>query len=96
MHQIGDPLEILRIGLAPGHVADVPGVADDQFEMPLQDGIAGRRSTPVLSIPTCVTPTALSQSRNASRSRVTVRNVRTSLVGYAPGAPIRRHATTVP
>jgi len=28
-HQIGDPLGILHIGLAPRHVADVPGVADD-------------------------------------------------------------------
>src|SRR3954454_14489706 len=34
---------------------------------------------PVLSIPTCVTPAALSQSRSASSSRLTVRNVRTSL-----------------
>ena len=41
-HQIGDPLGILHIGLAPRHVADVPGVADDQFEMPLQDGMTGR------------------------------------------------------
>jgi hypothetical protein len=38
-NQIGDPLGILHIGLAPRHVADVPGVADDQLEMPLQDGI---------------------------------------------------------
>src|SRR6516225_7815547 len=50
---------------------------------------------PVLSIPTCVTPAAASQSRKASRSRVTVRNVRTSFVGRSPDAPIRRHATTV-
>src|SRR5271167_989135 len=46
-------------------------------------------------MPTCVTPAAASQSRKTSRSRVTVRNVRTSLVGRSPGAPIRRHATTV-
>src|SRR5271157_2048465 len=38
-NQVGDPLGVLHIGLAPRHVADVPGVADDQFEMPLQDGI---------------------------------------------------------
>ena len=38
-HQIGDPFGILHIGLAPRHVADVPGVADDQFEMFLQDGV---------------------------------------------------------
>jgi hypothetical protein len=37
--QIGDPLGILHVGLAPRHIADVPGVADDQLEMPLQDGI---------------------------------------------------------
>ena len=49
----------------------------------------------MLSIPTCVTPAAASQSRKASRSRVTVRNVRTSFVGRSPDAPIRRHATTV-
>ena len=35
-NQIGDPLGILHIGLAPRHVADVPGVADDQLEMPLK------------------------------------------------------------
>ena len=33
-NQIGDPFEILHIGLAPGHVADVPGVADDQLKCP--------------------------------------------------------------
>ena len=38
-NQIGDPLGILHIGLAPRHVADVPGVADDQLEMPLEDGV---------------------------------------------------------
>ena len=43
-------------------------------------------------MPTCVTPAAASQSRKTSRSRVTVRNVRTSLVGRSPGAPIRRHS----
>ena len=37
--QIGDPLGILHVGLAPRHIADVSGVADDQLEMPLQDGI---------------------------------------------------------
>ena len=41
----------------------------------------------MLSIPTCVTAATLSQFPNASRSRVTVRNVPTSLVGCAPGAP---------
>ena len=37
--QIGDPLGVLHIGLAPRHVADVAGIADDQFEMPFQHGI---------------------------------------------------------
>ena len=37
--QIGDPLGILHIGLATRHVADVPGVADDEVEMPFQHGI---------------------------------------------------------
>ena len=37
--QIGDPLGILHVGLAPWHVADVPGVADDQLEMPFEDGV---------------------------------------------------------
>ena len=58
---------------------------------------ARRRRTPDARAlhPTCVAPASHSQSRNASRSRVTVRNVRTSLVGRAPGEPTRRHATTV-
>jgi hypothetical protein len=38
-HQIGDPLGILHTGLAPRHVADVPGVPDDQLEKPLKDGV---------------------------------------------------------
>ena len=38
-NQIGDPLGILHVGLAPWHVADVPSVADDQVEMPFQHGI---------------------------------------------------------
>src|SRR3954449_9157123 len=46
-------------------------------------------------MPTCVTPAALSQSRSASSSRLTVRNVRTSLRARGPAAPISRHATTV-
>src|SRR3954451_10356788 len=46
-------------------------------------------------MPTCVTPAALSQSRSASSSRLTVRNVRTSLRARAPAAPISRQATTV-
>lgn len=37
--QIGDPLGILHVGLAAGHVADVPRIADDQVKMPLQHGI---------------------------------------------------------
>ena len=40
-------------------------------------------------------PAAVSQSRSASSSRLTVRNVRTSLRARAPAAPISRHATTV-
>src|SRR3954463_6196225 len=50
---------------------------------------------PVLSMPTCVTLAAVSQSRNASSSRLTVRNVCTSLRARAPAAPISRQATTV-
>ena len=37
--QIGDPLGILHIGLATRHVTDMPGVADDEVEMPFQHGI---------------------------------------------------------
>jgi hypothetical protein len=37
--QIGDPLGVLHVGLAPGHVADVTGVTDDQIDMSLQHGI---------------------------------------------------------
>src|SRR4051812_35430692 len=46
-------------------------------------------------MPTCVTLAAVSQLRNASSSRLTVRNVRTSLRARAPAAPISRQATTV-
>src|SRR4051794_33360631 len=46
-------------------------------------------------MPTCVAPAAVSQSRNASSSRLTVRNVRTSLRARAPAAPVSRQATTV-
>src|SRR3974390_2568769 len=38
-NQIGDPLGILHIGLAPRHVAHVPCVADDQLEMPFEGGV---------------------------------------------------------
>jgi len=34
--QIGDPLGILDVGLAPRHRLDVMGVGDDQFEVTLQ------------------------------------------------------------
>ena len=37
--QIGDPLGVLHIGLAARHVTDMPGVADDQLETPLEDSI---------------------------------------------------------
>ena len=37
--QIGDPLGVLHIGLATRHVTDMPGVADDEVEMPFQHGI---------------------------------------------------------
>src|SRR5271157_4791938 len=40
-------------------------------------------------MPTCVTPSSCSQSRNASRSRVIVRKVLTSFLGRWPAAPIR-------
>ena len=46
-------------------------------------------------IPTSVQPSARSQSRIASRSRVTVRNVLTSFLGFWSALPINRHATTV-
>jgi hypothetical protein len=35
--QIGDPLGILDVGPAAGHVTDVTGIADDQLKMALQD-----------------------------------------------------------
>ena len=37
--QIGGPVGILHIGLAPRPVAHVPGIADDQLETPLEDGV---------------------------------------------------------
>ena len=41
--QIGDPLGILHVGLAPWHVADVPSVADDQVEKPSSTAYTGRQ-----------------------------------------------------
>jgi hypothetical protein len=38
-NQIGDPLGVFHIGLAPRHIAHVPGVADDQLETPFEDGV---------------------------------------------------------
>ena len=37
--QIGDPLGTLHIGPATRHVTDMPGIADDEVEMPFQQGI---------------------------------------------------------
>jgi hypothetical protein len=37
--QPGGPLGVLHVGLAPGHVLDVVGVADDQLEVPLERGV---------------------------------------------------------
>src|SRR4051812_8977677 len=37
--QISDPLGVLPVGLAPGDVADVTGIPDDQLDVPLQHGI---------------------------------------------------------
>jgi hypothetical protein len=39
-------MRILHIGLAPRHVADVPGVADDQLEMSLKDGVIADQREP--------------------------------------------------
>jgi hypothetical protein len=39
--QVGDPLGILHVGLAAGHVAHVQGIADDEGEGALQDGMDG-------------------------------------------------------
>ena len=36
-HQVGGPLGVLDVGLAPRHGLDVMGVGDDQLEMALQD-----------------------------------------------------------
>jgi hypothetical protein len=80
---------------APRHVADVPSVADDQVEMPFEHGIdrppsdAGalhadmRHPRPHEPVP---------QGFKVSRHRTE----RTYLLRRSiPGAPIRRHATTV-
>ena len=37
--QLGDPLGVLHVGLAAGHVLDVVGVADDQADVAFQHGI---------------------------------------------------------
>ena len=37
--QLRDPLGVLHVGLAAGHVLDVVGVADGQVDVPLQHGI---------------------------------------------------------
>jgi hypothetical protein len=34
-HQVGGPLGVLDVGLAPRHVLDVMGVGDNQVEVPL-------------------------------------------------------------
>ena len=39
--QIGNPFGVLHIRLAARHVADVPGVADDELETPFEHGIDG-------------------------------------------------------
>ena len=93
--QIGDPLGILHVGLAPRHVADVPGVADDQLEMPLQDGV-DRAPVDARALHPDMRHARLRASPATPRvPRHASRNVRTSLVGCAPGAPTRTHATTV-
>src|SRR5215203_6894440 len=55
----------------------------------------GRQETPVLSMPTWLTFSALGQSRIASRSRVVVDHVRTSWRSGLPGSPTSKQATTV-
>src|SRR3954465_15718177 len=55
----------------------------------------GFHSTPVLSIATCVTPAAPSQSASASRSAVIVPNVRTSFWSCPSASGTIRQATTV-
>jgi hypothetical protein len=55
----------------------------------------GFHSTPVLSIATCRTPSAVSQSAGASNAFVVVSKVRTSLVRRRPLPGRRTQATTV-
>jgi hypothetical protein len=38
-HQVGGPLGILDVGLAPRHGLDVMGVGDNQLEVAFQDGM---------------------------------------------------------
>ena len=38
-NQIGDPLGILYVSLATRHIANVPGIADDQLKIPFQHSI---------------------------------------------------------
>ena len=38
-HQVGGPLGVLDVGLAPRHVLDVMGVGDNQLEVAFQDGM---------------------------------------------------------
>src|SRR6266704_3803281 len=51
--------------------------------------------TPVLSSATCVTPCAVNQSANASKSAVMVLKVRISLCGCLPAPGTTTQATTV-
>jgi hypothetical protein len=94
-HQIGDPFGILHIGLAPRHVADVPGVADDQLEMSLKDGVDrapvdARALHP--DVRHSLRPQPVPQRFEVPRHGAKRPHL---LVRLLPGAPTRRHATSV-
>src|SRR3954452_3086378 len=40
-YQVGNPVGVLHVRLAPRHVPDVSGIADDQGELPFQHGVDG-------------------------------------------------------
>jgi hypothetical protein len=96
LEQLAQPVRIGHIGLAPRHVLDLAGVAEQQLEVASSKYQTGFQQTPVASIATCVTPRPRSQSRSASRSAVIV--VKLSISSPRPPCRFgtRTHAVTLP
>ena len=88
--QVGDPLAVLHVGLAPGHRLDVLRVDQQQAERGPPAGCRPASSTrPVPSIATCVQPASASQSPSASSVRRS--SCRRSGSPCVAPAPARRH-----